>query len=955
MGRNVWSSSGISIERAATIVEETAAELALNPFFQEGGIPGATLALELTRVTGIQLHLEFGYRKLKDFIVNHCPGLRVSTSQYGDMRVRVSRQLVVEAPIEDGHSDVVFPQCTVEWIGALIRNQPHRRGTKDLGAVIDDYAVRLHIEPDALSYLLGAAINAIERGQHGVPALRTALHALSRRLEGRRQYVAALELRLAAFAAGFESEQDEPGSCVRLAVADVDPSLVEEDGALPPQALTSEVKQALAALVARAGQYSSELALAVVGGKGPLYFAVRTHVASVLSSGSRGAAEHLIFDEHASEMRSRLSAAREAVERHVEVSPSTQGADFQKVLAPIAKLKAFMLPSEVRHWNDVTGGVSALGRLRDTVSEKGTTLSPPLVGALRQGVDTLRELCVVAMHDGPMLHSTIVRLGERIAEDTAAFVSDLSIRVRANVRLRDVSRKYPIGRVNEEIAVPFEILNDGPGVANNVRVVVSADPGVQVDDGTLHVGTLRPHQPSPQSLAIRTIVAMRSVRISLAIIFQDDIGGDRKCVAELLLDAQTRETDWASLLATRPYTLNPVERRAQLWGRNAQLNRLLLNIATATSSVVWGQKRVGKTSVARVLYNELQVKPMFLPLYLRKGDVAGFDEGQLGHEVAERLVATCERVRGMKFRTVVPSVAEFSGRINRLTRVIDDLRDAGLLDTVVLILDEFDEMNHHFYFGDRGETFFGVLRALTERNVVLILIGSERMPAIIDRYSQLLNKYDMMRIDCVDNRADAFQLIEEPVRGHIDFDGAAKNRLFELSTGNPYYINLLCREILREMVDARRSYVDLADVQSAAALLCGEPASPHWSHLWEDSESYTPAERQRLSGDFAKVLLAFACWPLEVSLSAGELRASLGEQEGAMTFSLEQVLVLLAKRGIVVSEQRPVGHVTILSHVSSAGGYVNAVTSSSVRVRHRRRGSLFLASSHRQRCSRTSR
>ena len=93
---------------------------------------------------------------------------------------------------------------------------------------------------------------------------------------------------------------------------------------------------------------------------------------------------------------------------------------------------------------------------------------------------------------------------------------------------------------------------------------------------------------------------------------------------DIFLDGQRADVDWDALEYQDPYSLEPVDSEEELSGRSEQMAQLrALAIRKQMGSLIlWGQKRVGKTSIAKTLASRLsrQADPGYHVLYVESGD-----------------------------------------------------------------------------------------------------------------------------------------------------------------------------------------------------------------------------------------------------------------------------------------------------------------------------------------------
>jgi hypothetical protein len=88
------------------------------------------------------------------------------------------------------------------------------------------------------------------------------------------------------------------------------------------------------------------------------------------------------------------------------------------------------------------------------------------------------------------------------------------------------------------------------------------------------------------------------------------------------------------------------------------------------------------------------------------------------------------------------------------------------------------------------------------------------------------------------DRDEASRLITEPVRGQMRFENRAVKRILDLSSGHPYFTQLLCHVIYDKCVDSR--YVSVDDVEDALAdtLAMGEDVlRSFWNRSSQDEQN----------------------------------------------------------------------------------------------------------------------
>lgn len=306
------------------------------------------------------------------------------------------------------------------------------------------------------------------------------------------------------------------------------------------------------------------------------------------------------------------------------------------------------------------------------------------------------------------------------------------------------------------------------------------------------------------------------------------------------ISPQRVQPEWETLLKNPPYSLNAVTKRDRLVGREAILDRLILNAASGTSTFIWGQKRVGKTSVAQVLADELLGLGPFLCVFFRIGEIAPLHEGQIGHRIAQRLAAECPGSE-----TLVPREEELGAGLGAAIPVVERLISKHTDRKFVVIMDEFDDLNPAFYLGERGGLFVRALRSLSEVGLTFFFVGSERMKVIYDRHQVYLNKWADVSLDCIETREDRKTLVLRPVENAVDYETDCVSMITDYCGGNPFYTHSICANLFENCYHERRTYVSVADFLTVKQARVHSIGETNFAHFWEHVPELDRKEKDR--------------------------------------------------------------------------------------------------------------
>jgi hypothetical protein len=214
--------------------------------------------------------------------------------------------------------------------------------------------------------------------------------------------------------------------------------------------------------------------------------------------------------------------------------------------------------------------------------------------------------------------------------------------------------------------ITARVVNDGVGSANSIQVS-KISPSIEL---------VSPSSPFDLAAGSDRIVQLgisapnNSHKLEIAVPWQckDVSGNSYQFLDNIQVDQQSIEPDWTALCDKPPYSVNPIRSRNWLFGREAQLDKLLLHASAGTSTFVWGQKRVGKTSLLQVVQSELSNRQYFKCLFLRMGQLAAMHEGQLAHAIAYRIVHEIPDCQ-----IDVPTETEFGAGLGRLIPFVETL------------------------------------------------------------------------------------------------------------------------------------------------------------------------------------------------------------------------------------------------------------------------------------------
>ena len=417
--------------------------------------------------------------------------------------------------------------------------------------------------------------------------------------------------------------------------------------------------------------------------------------------------------------------------------------------------------------------------------------------------------------------------------------ADFACRISVPRTARKVEKRYPLHLVGSTIEVSVPLNNDGPGVAQNVTTYCVVDHG-EVTNAEINLGTVK---PGPFVLTL--LIELTDPRIELQATVEvawSVLGDPRRHCDTFTTHIQGQRTDinWEQLALQHLYSLE-VAYDDDFYGRKDVLNRIVRRLTSSAmqSCYITGQKRVGKSSLARAVQSRIAQTSgpeSYQVLYLECGEIM--------HATGEKTLAELGRRLEEFFvfyldRQTVWDNQNYSSSLSPLNQLLDILRKENGLNRFVVVLDEFDEINESLYsHGELASTFFLNFRTLaSKRNVAFVLVGAERMPYLMSSQGEKLNKFDRDSLDSFDQEtewSDFVSLVCDPVIDSIVFHDRALRRLYDLTDGHPYFAKVVCAKAYELALGAKDAEISGVDIEKAGQRLLVSLDTNAFAHYWRD-------------------------------------------------------------------------------------------------------------------------
>ena len=410
-----------------------------------------------------------------------------------------------------------------------------------------------------------------------------------------------------------------------------------------------------------------------------------------------------------------------------------------------------------------------------------------------------------------------------------------------HVSVNKVPRKYPFHLPNQDLFLKFRVTNEGPGHAFNVQVDLPEVEGFTPRTTSIPLGDIPPG--SSEIVFEGTTLPnvddqMPPEGFVVGELRWNNFGEeDISHVFSFVLDPQKTDLDWDNLKIQRPYSLSAVESEEDLAGRDDVINDLFARSTAEDleSSIIYGQKRVGKTSIAKTLENKLKKTNNHIVVFVSVGELDTTTAQNCVTDLGTKILKEVLIQSNLPIETpkIDGALAPLGDVFDQIIRYQHDLK-------ITIIIDEFDEIPGNLYpsqDNDIGNAFFLNIRGLSsKKHVCFILVGGENMRRI-QHSTDKLNQFQTFPVDYLNKEKywDDFRaLVQNPVKDRIEYDSAAIDALYQVTEGNPFFTKMLCGNIYSNSCEARDAYITREDVEKTIRNTLHTLDVQNMNHFWKD-------------------------------------------------------------------------------------------------------------------------
>jgi len=292
-----------------------------------------------------------------------------------------------------------------------------------------------------------------------------------------------------------------------------------------------------------------------------------------------------------------------------------------------------------------------------------------------------------------------------------------------------------------------------------------------------------------------------------------------------------------------PYTLKQIRDQAMFFGRDEEIKRVIEYLKEGeTFIVLYGQKRIGKTSLMEHLAERLLPKTTdILPVFFDALSLAPFNTVSLLRGLIEAAIPHI--IRAIKRATLPtdlrlrPQALQqnpfiyFADWVKRVEKRLGNKR-------LLFMIDEFTRAEEEFRRNQIDESFFSGFQWLAgNQHIGFFICVHDHIYRHNTQSWGFLQRGHPLYLRSLDKN-DAKKLIQLPVQSLYQFDAGVVDEILDLTNGHPYFIQAICLELSVHMAkqDSPRITQDDLGVATRIVLYNG---MHYFNHFYSLMESLT--------------------------------------------------------------------------------------------------------------------
>jgi len=285
---------------------------------------------------------------------------------------------------------------------------------------------------------------------------------------------------------------------------------------------------------------------------------------------------------------------------------------------------------------------------------------------------------------------------------------------------------------------------------------------------------------------------------------------------------------------TNPYIVgNPIKTKSMFYGREDDFEFIRRKLESGGRSyiiVLSGERRSGKTSILFQILNG-RLGDNFIPILIDMQTMAGLkNEAEFFEKFALETIKNLDE-------TLRQNNYDFSSKDSSpykvFTQLLDDMHRIYPQKNKLFLIDEYELIETKSEEGSLSPNFIPFLSGILEsdRHISFIFTGSKTLQERKTSFWQNLFGKSLFRNVSFLSQQDTIRLITEPVKASITYDDNVLATIYRLTSGQPFYTQIVGQNIVDFVNEHERTHITLADLNEIVNEILENPL-PQMIYFW---------------------------------------------------------------------------------------------------------------------------
>lgn len=439
---------------------------------------------------------------------------------------------------------------------------------------------------------------------------------------------------------------------------------------------------------------------------------------------------------------------------------------------------------------------------------------------------------------------------------------------------------------SDQVGFVLSIRNTGPGEAKEVhaRLIQTDNYSIVTEKSETKALLSSGGRPFEPELVIKPKNTKETI-IQFEIHYKDVLKRDGKSHFKDHLGFIKEKIPFQKI--ENPYIIGkPVTDRKMFYGREKLLNSIVESFKgkhLTNPIFLFGQRRTGKTSI--LFHLKERLRDEFSPISFDISEI--FGKKLFYDDLMQKIVTE------LGFSDVETPNIEHDPFNLFMDEFYAKLRQRLNGKRIVLMIDEYQRIDDFITKGDYDDNVIDFLISLAQSEEInIILAGFRPLEELQNKkWTDLMRFFTTLNVSFLNER-DVAELISEPVRGLMEYDEGAIEKIISLSGCHPYFVQLICHTMME--------YHNLDKIN----LMGYSDISAHLSKYLDKGENVFHDIIVAQTSEIERKILSSLCDIMEkkksISVNRSEIEENLAESEEAIERDeIEKALSSLERKEII--------------------------------------------------------